>query len=104
MKLYKDMHNEVFVIPEGQEHLVSHDWIEITQTEREALINKQGSKTVSPERIEQIKARLDLIDFESIRPLRAIITNTANLFDHKKLHALNNERNELMFELSVQRY
>lgn len=104
MNLYKDSHNEVFVIPEGQEHLVSHDWIEITQTEREALINKQAPEVISPERVEQIKARLDLIDFESIRPLRAIITNTANLFDHKKLQALNSERNELMFELSVQRF
>ncbi|QKI89154.1 hypothetical protein [Thiomicrorhabdus xiamenensis] len=97
MKFFKDMHNEVFVIPVGQEHLIKADWMEITESEREQIL--MASSELTQERVEQIKARLDMIDFESIRPLRALMTQTADLSDHKKLAALNEERRKLVEEL-----
>ncbi|MBO1925145.1 hypothetical protein [Thiomicrorhabdus sp. 6S3-12] len=97
MKFFKDRHNEVFVISVGQEYLIKADWVEITESERELILN--ASSELTEERIEQIKARLDMIDFESIRPLRALMTQTADLFDHKKLAALNEERRKLVQEM-----
>lgn len=101
MKFYKDRYNEVFIISDGHEHLIRSDWVEITESEKKTL--QQGLKELTAERIEQIKARLDMIDFESIRPLRAIATDTADLLDHKKLDSLTQERNSLIKELSVNR-
>lgn len=48
---------------------------------------------------EEIKARLTQIDVESVRPLRAALTNTANDFDNEKLADLEAEAADLRAEL-----
>lgn len=47
----------------------------------------------------EILKRLNEIDFESIRPLRAVLTETAEDYDRTKLEALENEAKELRTEL-----
>lgn len=50
-------------------------------------------------RVAEIKARLSAMDFESIRPLRAIQAGTDEQADHDKLAALAAEHVELVAEL-----
>jgi hypothetical protein len=50
-------------------------------------------------RSEEIKTRLDEIDTLSIRPLRAVLTNTATEFDTAKLVELETEAQTLRTEL-----
>ena len=49
----------------------------------------------------EIKSRLAQIDIDSVRPLRAIIANTANQHDIDKLSALDEEAVLLREELST---
>lgn len=51
-------------------------------------------------RIVEIKSRLAEIDSESIRPLRAVLADTATDADKSKLTELENEAIELRTELS----
>ncbi|CAN8140820.1 conserved hypothetical protein [uncultured Thiomicrorhabdus sp.] len=104
MKFFKDSHNEIFVITEAQMHLVRHDWAEITAEQRDLILKEknpteQSSEPLTEERISAIKERLLEIDVESIRPLRAIATDTARYYDHQKLKSLNSERVNLLKEL-----
>ncbi|BBP45957.1 hypothetical protein THMIRHAS_13300 [Thiosulfatimonas sediminis] len=101
MKFFKDHHNEIYVISDAQMHLVRPDWIEITEKQREALLSQQDHADLEPEvlteqQISAIKERLLEIDVESIRPLRAIATDTAQYYDHQKLKTLNQERVQLL--------
>ena len=50
-------------------------------------------------RAEEIKIRLEEIDGESVRPLRAAVTGTADDYDVKKLKELEAEAEELREEL-----
>lgn len=50
-------------------------------------------------RLIEIKARLNKIDNESIRPLRAIASGTQSQFDTDKLTALETERGTLVAEM-----
>lgn len=100
MKLFKDSNNEVFAIPQGQEHLVQAGWVEITAGEREEILETITEK-LTHENLSEILDRLMEIDVESIRPLRAIATNTDSLDDHRKLSALNSERKDLVLKMKV---
>lgn len=86
-------------------HLVRHDWVEINAEQREKILReKQASETFRPlteERAAEIRERLLEIDVESIRPLRAIATDTAQYYDHQKLKTLNAERVILLKELHM---
>lgn len=55
-------------------------------------------KMVDP-RIGEIKMRLNQIDSETLRPLRAVYAGTDTPEDHAKLEALENEANQLREEL-----
>lgn len=57
--------------------------------------------TVFDNRIYEIKSRLAQIDIDSVRPLRAIIANTATQHDIDKLSALDEEAVLLREELST---
>lgn len=102
MRFFKNPTNEVFAIAEHQSYLIRADWTEITEVEKEQLLSAQtnkGSETLTEKRISDIKDRLMEIDVESIRPLRAIATQTDQLLDHQKLAKLNAERKDLLLEL-----
>lgn len=67
----------------------------------EPNFNKQGvSLTAEQLRITKIVGLLDFIDFQSIRPLRAIVAGTQTQSDIDKLEALNEQAEQLRVELS----
>lgn len=101
MKFFKDANNEIFAIPNGQEHLVQSHWVEITAVERQQILERTTTIEVSAGRLSSIYDRLIEIDVESIRPLRAIATHTDTLDDHRKLNRLNSERKDLILEMRI---
>lgn len=58
-------------------------------------------ETANVERIAEIKVGLDKIDFDSIRPLRAVNENTATDFDRNKLAELEEQAQALREELAT---
>jgi len=69
------------------------------------LAPPKGPESMTPEeirhqRLGEISVRLDSIDSASIRPLRAIMDNTATDADRDKLAALEQEAAELRAELA----
>jgi hypothetical protein len=59
-------------------------------------------KTLTPDQIVRVRilSRLEQIDAESTRPLRAVLVGRATDADHEKLHKLDTEANTLRAELS----
>jgi hypothetical protein len=69
-------------------------------------LDEESERPLLPEeirqaRITEIRARLDEIDLESIRPLRAIADNTATDSDREKLARLEEEAASLRAELGA---
>ena len=65
------------------------------------LIFKERTLTqdeINSQKIVEIDTRLKDIDFESVRPLRAINNGTSNKFDTDKLKALDDEASSLRAE------
>lgn len=52
-------------------------------------------------RLLEIKSRLNIIDIETLRPLRAVWAGTSTDADHEKLTALENEAAQLREELNA---
>lgn len=68
----------------------------------ELNFNKQGVLLTAEQlRITEIAGLLDFIDFQSIRPLRAIVAGTQTQSDIDKLEALNEQSEQLRVELSA---
>jgi hypothetical protein len=61
-----------------------------------------SQKTLTPDQIVRVRilSRLEQIDAESTRPLRAVLVGRATDADHAKLHKLDTEANTLRSELS----
>ena len=57
------------------------------------------AETIELEKIAEIKSRLTQIDFETMRPLRAIQNGTGSSDDEAKINSLENEAEELRTEL-----
>ena len=55
---------------------------------------------MKPDRLAEIHARLEEIDFASVRPLRSITAGNAEPFDKLKLAELEGEANMLRAELA----
>ena len=72
----------------GQWRLVNGEWQEYTEEDVKQL------------RVNEIKSRLNEIDLESVRPLRAKVHGTATPEDDAKLAALEQEAEALRAELA----
>lgn len=81
-------HRNGFIIEEREDAIVAL-----------GLTKEEESKKRNEARIAEIKSRLEKIDLESTRPLRAIVSNTATESDRLKLIELEEEANELRDEL-----
>jgi len=100
MKYYKDLENKVhaFSADGSQDAFINHDFIAITDAEKDNLLAPTKSQ-LDEARKGEINARLKAIDEESIRPLRAVASGTGVAFDTDKLKALDAERAQLVTEL-----
>lgn len=75
--------------------------VEITDEEADAIRAAQLAEAFGTTRPVEIKARLAQIDLDSVRPLRAILANTATQQDSDKLAALDAEAESLRAELAA---
>lgn len=101
MRFYIDQFGKPYMLQDEQSHLALSHWQEISY-EKWTLVYKKDkparantSKTTTATLLE----RLNQIDQESIRPLRAVVLNRASEADYQKLEALENERAGLVEEL-----
>ncbi|WP_178861416.1 hypothetical protein [Thiomicrorhabdus cannonii] len=100
MRFYIDQFGKPYILQDNQSHLALPHWEEITY-ERWELVYKKGkpNNSTASKTAEAIIDRLNQIDHESIRPLRAVVLNRASEEDYQKLEALDNERTNLVEEL-----
>lgn len=75
--------------------------VEITDEEADAIRAAHLVEALGATRSVEIKARLAQIDLDSVRPLRAILANTAAQQDRNKLEALDAEAAILRAELAA---
>lgn len=96
---FKDLKNNIFAFSSSLEmEKFKPGLVEISEAEKDELL-KPTAEQLTEQRKAEIKARLVEIDNESIRPLRAIASNTAVKFDNDKLNSLEAERVDLTNEL-----
>ena len=78
-------------IANGGTAMLPADCVEITDDEADAISAAHLAEALGTTRSVEIKARLAQIDLDSVRPLRAILANTATQHDRDKLDALDAE-------------
>jgi hypothetical protein len=87
---------EVFTAERDKYYLDETGWHERTDAEVEE-IRKAEQKAA---RITELKAELDKLDAQAVRPLRAIVSGTDTEFDHTKLNNLEAQAEEIRRELA----
>ncbi|GKT12942.1 MAG: hypothetical protein ISEC1_P1934 [Thiomicrorhabdus sp.] len=102
MKYYKDANNNIhgFELDGKQDAYINPDFILIDEAAKTALLAPTQAQ-LDKARKAEITERLNAIDTESIRPLRAVANGTAVAFDTDKLAALDAERAALVVELGA---
>jgi len=99
MKYFKNTNNEIFAYDDEQiSQGYGADLTPITETEKAEILAPSPAQ-LKESRVSEIKARLLIIDQESIRPLRAIAAGTQTDFDTKKINDLETERAALVAEM-----
>ena len=97
MTYYKDNLNQVYAYSEIQTPKAGI--VKMTAKEVEAHINPAPTaEEVKAQRASEIETRLNAIDLETIRPLRAIADGTAKKLDTDTLKNLEKEAEELRTE------
>jgi hypothetical protein len=96
MILAKDTNGDISYIDKNSDGSVPHGFTALTQPEITAY---ESAKIIEARRSE-IYARLNAIDFETMRPLRAIQNGTGVQADTDKITALETEAQTLRTELA----
>ena len=103
MKYYKDENNQVYAFEAdgSQDNFIPSGLVPISEAEADALRYPEPSPEEQKQlRIDEIKSRLNEIDLESVRPLRAKVHGAATPEDDAKLAALEQEAEALRAELA----
>ena len=103
MKYYKDNENNVFAFEEdgSQDAFIPSGLVPISEAEADALRFPEPTPEEQKQlRIDEIKSRLNEIDLESVRPLRAKVSGAATPGDDERLAALEQEAEAVRAELA----
>lgn len=101
MNHFKDEAGNVFGYTDEQVAAgYGSDMTPITEQERDDLLAPTQAE-LDAQRVNDIDARLERIDIESVRPLRAISNGADTQTDHDKLASLDNEAETLRAERST---